>query len=249
MVIGASLICFATMPVVAVGAGPADVRATQDPLAAVNRPLFGFNSKVLDPFIVGPLVRSYRVFTPAVVRKGLRNTVNNLREPATAANALLQARPALAAKATGRFLINSTVGLVGIFDVADPVGIPHESADFGQTLGRWGVGQGPYIYLPVIGPTTLRDGVGGLVGYAGDPVSLATGGVETDFARGRAIARGVEARSEADSLLTAVTTVSTDPYATVRGAYLQSRASVVAAARGEPEVLPDFDEPSPEELN
>jgi len=249
VVIAASLVCVAATPVVAIAADPADTRATRDPLAPVNRLLFGFNAKVLDPFVVRPLVRGYRAVTPAVVRKGLRNAVDNLREPATAANALLQARPAVAARATGRFLINSTVGLGGLFDVAGKGGVPQEPADFGQTLGRWGVGQGPYLYLPVIGPTTVRDGVGGLVGYAADPVSRATGGVDTDFAQARAIARGVEARSEADSLLTAVMTDSTDPYATVRGAYLQTRAAAVAAARGEAEDLPDFDEPPPEELN
>lgn len=248
-IIGASLICAAAPSGLAIAAGYEEVRAPSDPLAPVNRLLFGLNAKVLDPFIVRPLVRGYRAVTPAVVRKGLRNAVGNLREPATAANALLQARPSVAAKATGRFLINSTVGAAGLFDVAGNGGISREPTDFGQTLGRWGVGEGPYLYLPVVGPTTLRDGLGSLVGYAADPVSQVTGGVDTDFAQVRAIVRGVDARSEADSLLTSVMSDSTDPYATVRGAYLQNRAAAVAAARGEAENLPDFDEPPLEEMN
>jgi len=246
---GAALVSAAATPVVAMAAGETDDGAPRDPLAPFNRALFGFNAKVLDPFIVRPLVRGYRAVTPAVLRQGLRNAVGNLREPATTANALLQGRPTVAAKATGRFLINSTVGVVGLFDVAGKSGITREPADFGQTLGRWGVGEGPYIYVPVIGPTTLRDGVGGLVGNIADPVSQATGGLDTDFAMARSVIRGVEARSEADALLTSVMTDSTDPYATIRGAYLQNRAAAVAAARGEAADLPDFDETLPEELN
>ena len=110
---GAALVSAAATPVVAMAAGETDDGAPRDPLAPFNRVLFGFNAKVLDPFIVRPLVRGYRAVTPAVLRQGLRNAVGNLREPATTANALLQGRPTVAAKATGRFLINSTVGVSG----------------------------------------------------------------------------------------------------------------------------------------
>lgn len=245
--IGALIACAAVAPGIA--SAQADEPGLRDPLQPLNRLMFGLNARVIDPFIVRPLVLGYRAVTPAPLRKGLRNAVGNLREPATAANALLQARPAVAAKATGRFIVNSTVGVAGLFDVADKGGLAPEPADFGQTLGRWGVGQGAYVYMPVLGPLTLRDGVGRLVGYAADPVSLATGGVDTDFALGRSIVRGVEARSEAEPLLSSLMADSTDPYATVRGAYLQSRAASVAAARGEAEELPDFGEPTPEEPN
>ncbi|MDH4385744.1 MAG: VacJ family lipoprotein [Caulobacter sp.] len=249
MLLAAALVCAVATPVAAMASGAAGAGAPRDPLAPLNRVLFGFNAKVLDPFIVRPLTQGFEAVAPGVLRKGLRNALGNLREPATAANALLQGRPTVAAKATGRFLINSTVGVVGLFDVAGKGGIIREPADFGQTLGRWGVGEGPYIYVPVIGPTTLRDGLGGLIGYAADPVSQATGGLDTDFAIARSVIRGVEARSEADALLTSVMTDATDPYATVRGAYLQNRAAAVAAARGEALDLPAFDEPPPEEVN
>ena len=224
------------MMAVAADSGP----TVRDPFEPINRALFKLNNRGIDRFLVRPVARVYRKVTPAPVRRGLSNAVNNLREPGTAVNAILQARPAVAAKATGRFLVNSTVGLGGLIDVAGHHSLEREPADFGQTLGRWGVGQGPYLYLPVVGPTTVRDGVGGLVGYAVDPVSQATGGPNTDFAVGRSVVRGLEARSEADSLLTSVMTDSTDPYATVRGAYAQNRAAAVAAARGEVEALPDF---------
>lgn len=243
----AVFVAAAAAPVMAVAAdgGP----AVRDPFEPVNRALFKFNTAVVDRFLVRPVVRVYRAVTPAPVRRGLGNATSNLREPATVVNAILQARPAVAAKATGRFLVNSTVGLGGLIDVAGRQGLDREPADFGQTLGRWGVGQGPYLYLPVVGPTTVRDGVGGLVGYAADPVSQATGGTDTDFAVGRSVVRGLEARSEADALIDSVMTDSTDPYATIRGAYAQSRAATVAAARGEDEDLPDFGDLPPEETD
>ena len=171
--------------------------------------------------------------------------INNLREPVTAVNGVLQVRPKIVAKAAGRFVVNSTIGVLGLFDVAGRGGLQRQPADFGQTLGRYGVGTGPYLYLPLVGPTTLRDGAGGVVNTLTDPVSLATGGPSTDFALGRTVLRGVDARVAADGTLTAVEEESTDPYATIRASYLQYREAMVREARGEEEVLPDFGEPEP----
>lgn len=217
----------------------------EDPLRRFNRRSFAFNT-VLDRVLIGPAARGYRRVVPAPVRRGLGNVVGNLREPATVVNALLQGRPKVATRATARFVGNSTVGLLGVFDVAGRSGLERQPADFGQTLGRYGVKPGPYIYLPVIGPTTARDGAGSIVTLLGDPVSQATGGPRTDFALGRTVVRGLEARSEGDATLKAVMEDSTDPYATIRSAYLQSRAAAVREAAGEEEALPEFDAPAPE---
>lgn len=217
----------------------------EDPLRGFNRRSFAFNA-VLDRVLIGPVARGYRRVVPAPLRRGLGNVASNLREPATVVNAVLQGRPKVAARATGRFVSNSTVGLLGLFDVAGRSGLERQPADFGQTLGRYGVKPGPYIYLPVVGPTTVRDGAGSIVTLLADPVSQATGGPATDLATGRAVVRGLEARSEGDAALKTVMEESTDPYATIRSAYLQNREAAVREAAGLEEALPDFDIAAPE---
>lgn len=223
--------------------GPAPSTAPQgDPWSGFNRGSYRVNG-FLDRVLIGPVARGYKRVTPAPVRKGVGNVLSNLREPSTAVNALVQGRPKVSAKAVTRFLANSTVGLLGLFDVAGRGGLEREPADLGQTLGRYGVPQGPYIFLPVVGPTTVRDGLGGIVNSAVDPVTQAAGGPGSDFAVGRSVVRGVDARAELDETLRTVAETSTDPYATTRSAYLQSRAAVVREATGEVEALPDFDMP------
>lgn len=216
-----------------------------DPWARFNRGSYRFNA-ALDRVLIGPAARAYKRVIPSPVRKAVGNVVNNLREPSTAINALVQGRPRTSARAVGRFVANSTVGVLGVFDVAARGGLERSPADFGQTLGRYGVPEGPYLYVPVIGPTNVRDGLGGLVNAAIDPVSLATGGPSTDFAKGRLVARGVDVRAEADDTLRTVARESTDPYATTRSAYQQYRASVVRDATGAAEDLPDFGDPGAE---
>lgn len=218
--------------------------AQHDPLHRFNRRSFAFNT-VLDRVLIGPVARGYRRIVPAPLRRGLGNVVSNLREPATVVNATLQGRPSVATRGVARFVTNSTVGLLGLFDVAGRSGLDKQPADFGQTLGRYGVKPGPYIYLPVVGPTTARDGLGSIVTLLGDPVSQATGGPGTDLATGRTVVRGLNARADGDATLKAVMEESTDPYATVRSGYLQNRAALVREAAGVEEALPDFDAVDP----
>jgi phospholipid-binding lipoprotein MlaA len=248
LLLGLVLVGCAARPDPADPEAVAEFEQTNDPLEPLNRGMFVVNDG-LDTLVLRPAAEAYRIFIPPEIRTSVRNMLGNLRSPVILLNDVLQGETQRAGTTLGRFVLNTTLGVGGLFDVAGKSGITREPADFGQTLGRWGVGEGPYIYVPVIGPTTLRDGVGGLVGTIADPVSQATGGLDTDFAMARSVIRGVEARSEADALLTSVMTDSTDPYATVRGAYLQSRAAAVAAARGEAADLPDFEETLPEELN
>lgn len=132
-----------------------------DPLEGVNRVVFGFN-QVLDRLILEPAARAYRAVVPPPVRRGVSNVLTNLASPITLSNDILQGNPEAAANTIKRFMVNSTLGLGGIFDHATGLGEPLHREDFGQTLGTWGVGPGPYIVLPLLGPSNPRD-IGGVV--------------------------------------------------------------------------------------
>lgn len=214
----------------------------KDPWRRFNRGSYAFNG-FLDRALVRPIARAYMKITPSPVRRGLARVVDNLREPSTVINASLQGRPKRAVAAGARFVINSTVGVLGVFDVAGRVGLERSRADFGQTLGRYGVDAGPYLYLPLVGPLTLRDGVGQVVDALTDPISLATGGLGSDFGAGRLGVTALDYRSSADATLEAIAQDATDPYATIQSAYLQNRESVVREATGAVEILPDFETP------
>jgi phospholipid-binding lipoprotein MlaA len=180
---------------------------------------------------------------PQAFRNRVSAFVYNLSEPGTVVNDVLQGHPRRAARATGRFAINSTVGLAGLFDVAAQSGIPAHDADFGQTLGRYGVHAGPYLYVPIVGPLDLRDGVGRIVDTVTDPVSLFTGGLTTPFGASRTGLNALDTRVQTDGAFRALED-ATDPYATARSAYTQHRVFVVHQATGEVSDLPDFDAPA-----
>jgi len=136
-----------------------DVTTVYDPWEPMNRRIYNFNYH-FDRWVFLPVVRGYRAVVPQFARTGVHNFFENFRDVRTMANSLLQASPTKFLHSTGRVLVNSTIGLFGLIDVATPMGIPRPDEDFGQTLGYWGVGQGPYLVLPLYGPTNLRDGVG-----------------------------------------------------------------------------------------
>lgn len=140
----------------------ASTTATYDPFGRFNRAVYRFNAR-FDEAIHYPVARGYVKVVPQPVRTGIGNFFSNLGEVTNTANHLLQARPAYGARTAGRFLINSTVGVLGIFDVAKHLRMPAAPTSFANTLGRWGVGAGPYLVLPVLGPSSVRDGAGGLV--------------------------------------------------------------------------------------
>lgn len=127
-----------------------------DPLERYNRAMFEFNRK-LDEQVLRPIAETYRDITPDVVETGVSNFFSNLRNISTIANNLLQFKFEQAFQDTGRFIFNSSFGLLGLIDIATPMGLPSSNEDFGQTLGYWGVGQGYYLVLPVLGPNTTRD--------------------------------------------------------------------------------------------
>lgn len=191
-----------------------------DPLEGLNRKMLALNY-VVDTAVVKPLAKVYVTIVPGFARTGIRNALNNLREPRTVLNQCLQGKFDLAVSDAARFVVNSTVGLAGLFDPATAMGLTRHDEDFGQTLGRWGVGHGAYLVLPVFGPSTMRDG-------AGRAVDVATGTrlyIHEDEVRyGLGFLGVVDARGD---WLGAVN-LPDDPYASLRDAYLARREREVA---------------------
>jgi phospholipid-binding lipoprotein MlaA len=215
-----------------------------DPWARTNRGVYKF-SMALDRAIFAPVIHVYLHVVPQPVRDALHHAIQNLDEPRTAGNDILQGHFHKAGTATARFAINSTFGLVGLIDVAGRSGIPRHESDFGETLGRYGAGSGPYVFVPFAGPSSVRDGIGRLIDIFGDPVSAVAGSFNTTFGEVRTGVAVVDARASVDDQMQALNRQFTDPYATIRSAYSQQRAALIGAARGETPAnavqdLPDF---------
>lgn len=156
-----SLRCFLALACVAALQGCATVAQpdARDPLESFNRTIFGFNEKV-DQVVLKPVATGYKAITPNWLRKGVGNFFNNLEDMWSAVNNGLQGRGQDFSDSAGRVMINTTIGLLGVMDVASDLSIDRHTADFGQTLGRWGVPPGPYVVLPIMGPRTLREVAG-----------------------------------------------------------------------------------------
>ena len=217
-----------------------------DPLEPFNRGMYAIH-RGLDQVIFGPAARAYQAVLPAPLRKGLRNLINNLKEPGIAFNDLLQAHPTRAVKTSARFVINSVAGVGGLLDIAYNAGLPHHDNGFGATAGRYGVQPGPYLFIPFIGPTSFRDLFGQAADMATDPLGWQPyRNGEVIYAR--AIVDGLDQRADADAQLKAIDDMSTDPYASLRSLYEQNRASQINDAisgvtgSSEPQ-LQDFDDP------
>jgi phospholipid-binding lipoprotein MlaA len=216
---------------------PASARANaDDPIEPVNRAIFGFN-EVVDKAIIKPVATGYRAVTPSLVRQGVSNVFSNLSDVWSIVNLGLQGRGAQMGDQLGRVMINSLVGLGGIFDVAGEAGIDSNYQDFGQTLGRWGVGEGAYVVLPLFGPSTVRDAAVFPVNSLGDPVG------RIDRVRVRNSLTGLRLVETRSNLLRAgaiVDEAALDKYSFIRDAYLQRRrASIgVATEPAEPDAKP-----------
>jgi phospholipid-binding lipoprotein MlaA len=188
-----------------------------DPWQGLNRAIFSFNTYV-DKYTLKPLAKGYNLITPRFVRRGVSNVFSNLGEVTNLLNNLLQWQPRQAAKDTGRFLVNSTIGLAGLFDVAQHMGLkPSDGEDFGQTLAVWGVSDGPYLVLPFLGPSTLRDGLALPVDWYSDPRAYIDHVPTKNTVLGLTI---LDMRSGALELERHLTG---DHYTFVRDAYLQRR--------------------------
>lgn len=136
-----------------------DLAAVYDPWYDFNRRIYNFNYQ-FDRYVFLPVIDTWETAVPGFIRKGIHNFYRNISDVNTMVNSLLQLRPGKFFDATGRVFVNSTFGLLGLVDVASSMGIPRHEEDFGQTLGRWGVPRGPYVVLPLLGPSNLRDSIG-----------------------------------------------------------------------------------------
>ncbi len=199
-----------------------------DPFEGLNRGIFAFN-QFADALIIKPLALLYRLLLPPEVRRGVHNTLENLHAPVTLANDLMQGEGGRAGNTIGRFLINSTVGIGGLMDVAADFGIEGHREDFGQTLSVWGSGGGPYIIIPILGPSNLRD-VTGLVADAFlDPLNYYA---PDDALLARTLVRGIDERERVLDTLDEIERTSLDFYATLRSLYRQHRNNQIR--NGEP---------------
>ena len=194
-----------------------------DPLEPMNRQIFAFNM-MFDEAIVEPTAKLYRMWGPPDVRDGISNFVNNWQEPVTFINDVLQAELKRGQNSVSRFLINSTFGLFGVFDTASKWGLDRHDEDFGQTFAVWGFPEGPYIILPLLGPSNVRDFSGFMVDFFYDPVSFWLEHKKWTYVRyGRLALRGLIYREENLETLDDLSNSSTDFYATLRSGYRQLR--------------------------
>ena len=206
----------------------ANALSPDDPLEAQNRAVLGFNQAV-NKVAIGPAAAVYKFAVPAPVRAGIANGVDNLEEPRIFANNVLQLRFGAAGTTLGRFAVNSTLGAGGLFDVATLGGLPKQSGDFGQTLYAWGVPSGPFLILPVLGPSTVRDGFGTVVDRVADPSSYVIQRYAGPYPVYGIAAVAVLGRI---NLLDDVEASSVDFYGRLRSTYLQKRASELGDAFG-----------------
>ncbi len=192
-----------------------------DPWEGLNRKVFVFND-TLDAYLLKPVAKGYLAVTPAPVELGVSNFFENLGEFSNILNDILQWKWGLAANDTGRLLVNSTVGIAGLFDVAQYVGLNRsEGEDFGQTLAAWGMGQGPYLVLPFMGPSTLRDLGGMPVDSLANPIRY------VDHVPTRNTAYATDLLDTRASLIEAEDLISGDKYAFMRDAFLQRREYLI----------------------
>lgn len=187
-----------------------------DPWENWNRKVFKFND-TLDTYALKPVAKGYRKVTNEPVRRGVRNVFRNLGEPKNLVNNLLQGKPKDAGVDISRFMLNTTLGLFGIFDVAGKMGLQRNDEDFGQTLGKWGVPSGPYVVLPILGPSSVRDAPA----LIPDTYSTVYPYISRErYSYAAALVDGISLR---ESLLDSERMISGDKYSFIRNAWLQNR--------------------------
>ena len=196
----------------------------RDPLESFNRAMFTFNDN-LDKYVAKPLAEGYQKITPEPIDRGITNFFANLDEVGTILNNALQLKFGDAFSDLGRLTANSTLGLLGFIDVASDMGLEKHYEDFGQTLGAWGMGPGPYLVLPVIGPSSGRDAVGFAADWFTNPLYYVV--EDTGVSWGLYIVRFVDRRAGLLKTTDILETAALDPYAFMRESYLQNRQNQV----------------------
>lgn len=228
-------------------AARAEFDRTNDPLEPLNREVFDFNLFV-DRILIKPVAQGYQAVIPETGRNAIRHFLDNLGEPIVFANNVLQGQFSRAHTTLARFLMNSTFGVAGVMDLASGTGLEKQTGDFGQTLYSWGVPDGPYLVLPVVGPSNPRDAIGtGVDGYA-DPWGHLAGNYHESIANyGRYVVDGIDQRQRNLDVFDELQRNAIDFYAELRSLFRQHRAQDLR--HGEPAPIPDLDtlykDPSP----
>ena len=208
----------------------ASAEENEDPLEPINRVIFEFN-EVVDDNILEPVAKGYKYVTPDPVERGVSNFFSNLGEINTIANDLLQLKFQQAAKDSLRFVVNSTIGVFGIFDVATTFGLSKNKEDFGQTLGYWGIPNGPYLVLPFLGPSSFRDAPGSFMDYELSPIEQ----LHHEERQTLRLMNIVETRAKLLRATKILDTAAKDKYIFIRESYLQKRESLVRDGENEEE--------------
>ena len=195
-------------------------RDPADPWESFNGGVFSF-TETADRYVAKPVAKAYQAITPEVMDDAITRVFNNLATPITIVNQLLQGKAHDAAGQTARFMFNSTIGLAGVFDVAQHMDLPRQKEDFGQTLAVWGVKSGPYVMLPLLGPSTVRDTGGRVLDMGVDPRRYAQ-------ATARMAMSVIDLTDTRADLLSAEKAIEGDRYLFIRDYYLQQRAFVIA---------------------
>jgi phospholipid-binding lipoprotein MlaA len=216
----------------------------RDPIEPVNRGIFAFNN-LLDIAIIEPVAKVYNFLVPSFARDGVQNFMRNLNTPIIVANEFLQGDIKGVGVAAARFVINTTAGMGGLFDVAGTQGLPYSQEDFGQTLAVWGFGDGFYMVLPVIGPSSLRDTAGIAADSYADPVRLWAHNTDREWIYYTRVGLdGLDKRARLVKATEDLRRNSLDYYAAVRSAYVQKRQSLIRDANSGSASIPDYDEPA-----
>jgi phospholipid-binding lipoprotein MlaA len=215
--------------------------AQSDPWEGFNRDMFAVHESV-DEAVLEPVARGYRAITPRPVRRGVLNFLRNLRAPVIFVNDVLQGEVGRAGTTAARFGVNTTIGIAGVFDPATSMGLDRHDEDFGQTLAVWGVDAGPYIFVPLLGPTTVRDGAGRIVDIALDPLTWAEFDDVEKVRIGRTLLAGVATRELVLETVDDIRRDSLDPYVTIRTSYGLLRESAIQNGPADVEDLPEFED-------
>ncbi len=210
-----------------------EYQENNDPLEPSNRVFFAVNDG-LDTYFLAPVARAYRYAVPGYVRNPIHNVLQNMTSPVIFINDVTQTKPRRAGTTLMRFVINTTAGVGGLFDVAAKVGYPAHEADFGETLALWGVPSGPFLFLPVLGPSNPRDATGYGVDVAFDPFTYVPSGHGLETLNYVRYGLGaVDARERVLDQVASIKRTALDPYATFRSLYRQNRQSTIDNIRTE----------------
>jgi len=242
---GASFATLAAVFTALSGCSSTTAENGDDPARGFNRAMHSFN-KGVDTAVVRPLSKGYEYAVPETAKHVINNEVRYLSLPVSLANSALQGNVERSGQTLARLLVNGTIGGLGALDPATEMGIPEHSEDFGQTLATWGVGSGPYLELPLLGPSTVRDALAKPVDVALNPLTYIGQGTTTAIVKAsERPARIIDTRYRFGKIIDDVLYKSEDSYTTVRNTYLQRRRNAILNGKVTEDVLPDILEQEP----